>query len=120
MTRAAVDAAVQDVVDHGPDLLFGVACVVRGAEPGGDGGVFAAAGGEHAGDAGDGRGDGDVVEVGFGDAGGGRNQPRWAGRACPGSPAAGPRYRSRCSSSTVRLVSLKMLRSVPGRMSRPA
>ncbi len=61
-------------------------------------------------------------------------------RACSGSPAIcgslkarlrptrrpgshsgpGPRYRSRCSSSTVRPVSLKMLRSVPGRMSRPA
>jgi hypothetical protein len=57
-----------------------------------------------------------------------RGPRRWAVEglafAGPGAqeatPTTGPRYRSRCSSPAVRPVSLKMLRSVPGRMSRPA
>lgn len=88
--RPVVDAAAQKRLDHRPDLLFGVPGVVRGAEPAGDGGVLAAAGGDHAGDAGDGLAHGDGVQVGFGEPGGdgvaggggqGLEQPVSAGNA---------------------------------------
>src|SRR5258707_8107679 len=68
--RPVVDAAAQERLDHRPDLLFRVPGVVRGAEPAGDGGVLAAAGGDHAGDAGDGLAHGGGVRVGFGEPGG--------------------------------------------------